>query len=780
MGGLLTKCKRRQDQTQDSCDDRPWRRRPPSVVKMNAKDKRKARKSPVRPKKILKPSSTSDLEPTTAEDDFPAMKDWYLSLGFESIIDSAGATEEKLATHCPANLRRHLTLFHRMAKMASRDILERRATLAVPPHQLLVELGHISQLQPELEEWQPVGNAILIAKSLLVTLAIQDPTSPISKEWRMAEESSSLTGLAWLEAMATTVAEKTSIATLAAALREWQRLLVFLSDHGSLSNKNIKLFIKERATASPGTVKLTVKSLEWLQTSLLTKLYVDRDLVAFVDTILALKAHKDSPQTASTTERNSPARAAADPSKTTSAPSGPHAETPDSSSHGPAPPNMDTPTAAHATAPASASAAEVMASAAAAWHGPNNGVASAAPPLGRAGRTNGLAPVPPSAHEGPLLLPPVIPAPWHLPARVPPAPGQRTWAEREGEHDLPSTPQLAANPAQRQPITLTQPPRASHLGGVQGVDAEGWQTWAAHVRPSTTSSFVQSSREIMHQPGHHDAYPDCIEQVRAIARCLASANLQGYECLGAMPPHGDLEHSPAVELIRRFFVIRRHEGLKRASHCGGVPHRPDLYWRGWVDTPYVADAGNAAYAAAVKYAINGLTAEESKYLNHQDRWCFMEIKGLNVGNLADLAEAMLATNNYAYTVESNTTFSWAELRGGSYPIGDRVTYWFLSLLIQAASPVWMRHPQDSAVSVPSRGLDHRPPEPSAYTTPAAATGNPEAARRADAVDPWSAGDDPWTSARASAAMDRGDALSGSAPRWPRLDEQPARGHDVGA
>jgi len=98
---------------------------------MNAKDKRKARKSPVRPKKILKPSSTSDLEPTTAEDDFPAMKDWYLSLGFESIIDSAGATEEKLATHCPVNLRRHLTLFHRMAKMASRDILERRATLDV-------------------------------------------------------------------------------------------------------------------------------------------------------------------------------------------------------------------------------------------------------------------------------------------------------------------------------------------------------------------------------------------------------------------------------------------------------------------------------------------------------------------------------------------------------------------------------------------------------------------------------------------------------------------------
>ena len=166
MGGLLTKCKRRQDQTQDSFDDRPWRRRPPSVVKMNAKDKRKARKSPVRPKKILKPSSTSDLEPTTAEDDFPAMKDWYLSLGFESIVDSAGATEEELAMHCPANLLRHLTLFHRMAKMASRDILERRATLAEPPHRLLVELGHISQLQPELEEWQPLGNATLIAKSL--------------------------------------------------------------------------------------------------------------------------------------------------------------------------------------------------------------------------------------------------------------------------------------------------------------------------------------------------------------------------------------------------------------------------------------------------------------------------------------------------------------------------------------------------------------------------------------------------------------------------------------
>ena len=149
---------------------------------------------------------------------------------------------------------------------------------------------------------------------------------------------------------------------------------------------------------------------------------------------------------------------------------------------------------------------------------------------------------------------------------------------------------------------------------------------------------------------------------------------------------------------------------------------------------------------------------------------FMEIKGMNDGNLADLAEAMLATNNYAYTVESNTTFSWAELRGGSYPIGDRVTYWFLSLLIQAASPVWMAQPQDSTVFFSSREFDHRPQEPLAYTTPAVATGDPGAASRADAVDPWSAGDDPWTSARASAAMDQGDALSGWVPRWPSYDE----------
>ena len=170
--------------------------------------------------------------------------------------------------HCPANLLRHLTLLHRMAKMASRDIIERRATLAEPPHRLLVELGHISQLQSELEEWQLLGNATLIAKSLLVTLAIQDPTSPISKEWRMAEESSTLKGLAWLEAMATIVAEKTSTATLTAALREWQRLLVrLLQGHGDLRHRPMrsKWFRRHDVhVARPGHVGATTRqAIRW-------------------------------------------------------------------------------------------------------------------------------------------------------------------------------------------------------------------------------------------------------------------------------------------------------------------------------------------------------------------------------------------------------------------------------------------------------------------------------------------------------------------------------------
>ena len=43
-----------------------------------------------------------------------------------------------------------------------------------------------------------------------------------------------------------------------------------------------------------------------------------------------------------------------------------------------------------------------------------------------------------------------------------------------------------------------------------------------------------------------------------------------------------------------------------------------------------------------------------------------DVKKLNDGNAADLAEAMLATNNYAYTVQSSDIFSWPELRHATY------------------------------------------------------------------------------------------------------------------
>ena len=251
-----------------------------------------------------------------------------------------------------------------------------------------------------------------------------------------------------------------------------------------------------------------------------------------------------------------------------------------------------------------------------------------------------------------------------------------------------------------------------------------------------------------------------------MALCLAAANLQGYECLGATPPARELNHPPHVELIRRFLVIRQHEGLKDVSHCGGVPHRPDLNWHGWKDTPHISDAGNAAYSAIIRAAIENLTEEESDYLKGQDDWYFWDVQRLNNSNLADLAEAMLATNNYAYTVQNNTVFSWAELRGGSYPDGDRVTFWFLTLLIQAATPRWVRHPQDRTVFLPSRGHGEPHPESTATTTPASTSTTQAALPQAPATDPWSGGDDPWTRARPSVATDHGMALSGSAPEWP--------------
>jgi len=266
-----------------------------------------------------------------------------------------------------------------------------------------------------------------------------------------------------------------------------------------------------------------------------------------------------------------------------------------------------------------------------------------------------------------------------------------------------------------------------------------------------------------------------------MAACLAAANLQGYECLGATPPARELNHPPHVELLRRFLIIRQHDGLKDASHCGGVPHRPDLNWVGWKDTPHISDAGNAAYSAIVRAAIGNLTREESVYLDGQQSWYFWDVKRLNDNNLADLAEAMLATNNYAYTVQSNTVFSWAELRGGSYPDGDRVTYWFLTLLVQAATPCWTRQPQDRTVSFLSRGHGEPHPEPLATTTSATANTTQAAVLQAGTVDPWSGGDDPWSRARSSLTTDHGVVLSGSAPEWPPWDEAPtAPGHVVGA
>jgi len=211
----------------------------------------------------------------------------------------------------------------------------------------------------------------------------------------------------------------------------------------------------------------------------------------------------------------------------------------------------------------------------------------------------------------------------------------------------------------------------------------------------------------------------------------------------------------------------------------------------------------------VRTIIDNLTSEESKFLDSQNSWWFWDIQRFNNHNLADLAEAMLATNNYAYCVENNAAFTWAELKGGSYPSGDRVTYWFLTLLIQAATPIWMQRPQDRMATFISLGQDEPHPEspPTAATSATRITAQ-AAIPQAGTADPWAGGDDPWSMARAglagtigsgaehdaapsgsapryqppaTSATEHDVALSGPAPYWPSWEEaQTAPGHAVGA
>jgi len=234
-----------------------------------------------------------------------------------------------------------------------------------------------------------------------------------------------------------------------------------------------------------------------------------------------------------------------------------------------------------------------------------------------------------------------------------------------------------------------------------------------------------------------------------------------------------------------------------------------LHWVGFKDTPDCADAGNLAYGSLVRTIIDNLTEAESKFLDSQNSWFFWDIQRLNNHNLADLAEAMLATNNYAYCVENDAAFTWAELKGGSYPSGDRVTYWFLTLLIQAATPFWLQQPQDRMATFTSLGQDEPHPEspPTASTSATRITAQ-AAIPQAGTADPWAGGDDPWSMARAglagttgsgaerdaapyesapryqhpaSSAAEHDVAWSGPPPYWPSWEEaQTAPGHAVGA
>ncbi len=108
-----------------------------------------------------------------------------------------------------------------------------------------------------------------------------------------------------------------------------------------------------------------------------------------------------------------------------------------------------------------------------------------------------------------------------------------------------------------------------------------------------------------------------------------------------------------------------------ASHCGGVHPSQRLGLCPFKDTPDVADAGNAVYAAVVATLLEKVSSPQD--LSKVSPWTLDVLGALNVEHRGDIVEATLAAANAASDLEEGRERSWEGLRGGACGKADRVT-----------------------------------------------------------------------------------------------------------
>ena len=174
-----------------------------------------------------------------------------------------------------------------------------------------------------------------------------------------------------------------------------------------------------------------------------------------------------------------------------------------------------------------------------------------------------------------------------------------------------------------------------------------------------------------------------LEAARQVAQLLARHNEKGFqhitfvgEPVTETAQHGQL--TKEYRALLRLALIGDQELLskadfKGASHCGGIKPNPPALMP-FPDTPYLSDAGNAAYEKLV----NKLLTHCSSYLANERiparRSRVEYITQLNQEHKADLVEAALAAADFAYKEQAKEEFTWPTLQGGAHAEGDLPTY----------------------------------------------------------------------------------------------------------
>jgi hypothetical protein len=161
-----------------------------------------------------------------------------------------------------------------------------------------------------------------------------------------------------------------------------------------------------------------------------------------------------------------------------------------------------------------------------------------------------------------------------------------------------------------------------------------------------------------------------LEASQRLAEVLGAHNEIGFEMYGALPTIIKPLSDP-VAALRRLCIIQNQprELRKMASHCGGITPNDAYGVHAFKDTPGVADAGNAIYAAFV----DRLLDYGNEAAADVDSWKIEQLKGLNAEHKGDLVEAALAAANAAAAKERGLEWTWVSLQGGACGVADDVT-----------------------------------------------------------------------------------------------------------